>query len=476
MATPAADAVPLCVDLDGTLTRTDLLFEAFFVLFKQNPLSIFLCVAWALRGRAYLKEQIAQRVSIDVGVLPYNTELLAWLRNERSNGRDLYLCTATNQRLASQIAAHIGLFTGVLASTASNNLLGKNKAQALVDQFGDHGFDYCGDARADVPVWQKARQAIVVGDKHIAAVARKANAATISFEQKRQLIPLVLKEMRVHQWVKNVLIFVPLLTAHRFTDLHAVIAACVAFASFSLLASSVYLLNDMLDLDADRRHARKRSRPFASGRLTLKFGIVLTIVLLLAGAGLATLLPWKFGVVLAAYFAATVAYSFALKRMTLVDVFTLACLYTVRVIAGGTATGIPLSYWLILFSVPIFLSLAMVKRYVELDMILREGKAEAAGRGYITQDMSILRSFGTASAYLAVLVLALYMNTPEMRQLYKHPQALWATFALTLFWVSRIWMCAFRGNMHDDPIVFAFKDRASLSVLALCGLSMLIAI
>ncbi|CAG9272262.1 UbiA family prenyltransferase [Paraburkholderia unamae] len=475
MATPAANPVPLCVDLDGTLTRTDLLFEAFFVLLKQSPMSIFLCIAWALRGRAYLKEQIAQRVNIDVGVLPYNTELLAWLRDERKSGRDLYLCTATNQRLASQIAAHIGLFTGVFASTASNNLLGKNKARALVEQFGDRGFDYAGDAKADVPVWRQARNAIVVGDKHTAAMARKANAATICFEQKRQLIPLVLKEMRVHQWVKNVLIFVPLLTAHRF-DLPTITAACIAFASFSLLASSVYLLNDMLDLDADRRHARKRTRPFASGRLTLKFGIVLTIALLIAGGGLAVLLPWKFGVVLAAYFATTVAYSFVLKRMTLVDVFALACLYTVRVIAGGTATGVQLSYWLILFCVPIFLSLAMVKRYVELDAILRAGKTEAAGRGYITQDMSILRSFGTASAYLAVLVLALYMNTPEMARLYLHPQALWGTFALTLFWVSRIWMCAFRGTMHDDPIVFAFKDPTSLAVIALCGVTVVMAI
>ncbi|MEM5422950.1 UbiA family prenyltransferase [Paraburkholderia ferrariae] len=476
MATPAAHPVPLCVDLDGTLTRTDLLFEAFFVLVKQSPLSIFLCFAWALRGRAYLKEQIAQRVNIDVGVLPYNTELLAWLRDERASGRDLYLCTATNQRLASQIATHVGLFTGVLASTVSNNLLGKNKARALVEQFGDHGFDYCGDARADLPVWRQARQAIVVGDKHIVAAARKTNAAIIFFEEKRRLIPLVLKEMRVHQWVKNVLIFVPLLTAHQFTERSALAAASIAFLSFSLAASSVYLLNDMLDLDADRRHARKRSRPFASGKLSLKFGIVLTAGLLAAGGGLAALLPREFGVVMAGYFVTTVAYSFALKRMTLVDVFTLACLYTVRVIAGGAATGIPLSYWLILFCVPIFLSLAMVKRYVELDMIVREGKTEAAGRGYITQDISILRSFGTASAYLAVLVLALYLNTPEMKALYHHPKALWATFALTLFWVSRIWMCAFRGMMHDDPIVFAFKDRASLAVIALSGLSMLLAI
>jgi 4-hydroxybenzoate polyprenyltransferase len=476
MATPVVNSVPLCVDLDGTLTRTDLLFEAFFILLKRNPLAIFLCIGWMLHGRAYLKEQIARRVEIDASLLPYNTELVAWLRNEHSSGRNLYLCTASNQRLAKQIAAHFGLFTDVLASTEERNLLGKNKAEALVAQFGDGGFDYCGDAKADVPVWRQARQAIVVGDKQIEAAARKVNKATIFFEEKRRLIPLVLKEMRVHQWVKNVLIFVPLLTAHRFTDLHAVGAASLAFLSFSLLASSVYLMNDMLDLDADRRHARKRSRPFASGILPLSFGIVLTAVLLAAAVGIAVLLPWKFSAVLGAYFVATLAYSFRLKRIALVDVFTLACLYTVRVIAGGSANDIFLSYWLILFCVPIFLSLAMVKRYVELDAILRDGRVEAAGRGYITQDMSILRSFGTSSAYLAVLVLALYLNSPELKALYHHPKSLWALFALTLFWVSRMWLVAFRGNMHDDPIVFAFKDRVSAGVMGLCGVCMLLAI
>jgi 4-hydroxybenzoate polyprenyltransferase len=476
MATPVGPSIPLCVDLDGTLTRTDLLFEAFFVLFKQNPWAIFLCIGWLLHGRAYLKEQIARRVTIDVGVLPYNTELLAYLRDEHSSGRHLYLCTATNHRLATQIAAHFGLFSGVLASTEGRNLLGSNKAKALVDQFGDGGFDYCGDAMADVPVWRQARRAIVVGDKHIAAAARKVNAAIIFFEQKRRLLPLVLKEMRVHQWVKNVLVFVPLMSAHRFTDPMQIGAACLAFLSFSLCASSVYLLNDMLDLDADRRHTRKRNRPFASGKLPLSFGAVLTVLLLAASVGLAVLLPWKFGAVLTGYFIATLAYSFALKRMALIDVFALACLYTVRVIAGGAANDITLSYWLILFCVPIFLSLAMVKRYVELDAILKDGKVEAAGRGYIAQDLSILRSFGTSSAYLAVLVLALYLNSPELKQLYRHPPALWAVFALTLYWVSRIWMYAFRGKMHDDPIVFAFKDRVSVGVIALCGISMLLAI
>jgi 4-hydroxybenzoate polyprenyltransferase len=468
-------AIPLCVDLDGTLTRTDLLLEGLLVLLKQNPWAIFLCIGWMLRGKACLKEQIARRVTIDVGVLPYNTQLVDYLRSERSTGRPLYLCTASNQRFADQVADHFGLFDGVLASTADHNLLGRNKAQALVDQFGDHGFDYCGDALADVPVWREARRAIVVGDQHIAAAARKVNAAIIFFENKRRYLPLALKEMRTHQWVKNVLIFLPLLSAHRFADTGAVIAACIAFASFCLCASSVYLLNDMLDLDADRRHERKRTRPFAAGNLPLSFGVVLTVLLAAGAAALAALLPWRFGVVLAAYFATTVAYSFGLKRLALIDVFALACLYTVRVMAGGAATEIYLSYWLILFCVPIFLSLAMVKRYVELDSILRAGKMKAAGRGYITQDMSILRSFGTSSAYLAVLVLALYLNSPELQALYRHPKALWAVFALTLYWVSRIWMFAFRGQMHDDPIVFAFRDRVSCAVMGLCVVSMLLA-
>lgn len=467
--------IPLCVDLDGTLAQTDLLLESFFVLLKQSPLSIFLCFYWLLRGKAYLKDQIALRVTLDVGVLPYNRQLVDYLRDARSEGRTLYLCTAANQRFANQVAAHFGLFSGVLASNARMNLHGKHKADALVEQFGDHGFDYCGDARADVPVWRRARQAIVVGNRQIAKAARKVNAEIVFFEEKRRLVPLVLKEMRVHQWVKNMLIFVPLLTAHRFNDIHAVLAACIAFASFSLSASSVYLLNDMLDLDADRRHARKRSRPFASGRLPLSLGIVLTIVLLVGGLALATLLPWQFGAVLIAYMAATVAYSFVLKRLTLIDVFTLACLYTVRVIAGGECANIALSYWLILFSVPIFLSLAMLKRYVELEAMLQQGKTEATGRGYITQDMSILRSFGTAAAYLAVLVLALYLNSPDLTLLYHHPKMLWAVFALTLYWVSRIWMLAFRGQMHDDPIVFTFKDRSSCAVIALCGVFMALA-
>ncbi|WP_250534560.1 UbiA family prenyltransferase [Caballeronia sp. AZ10_KS36] len=464
----AEASVPLCVDLDGTLTATDLLVESFLVLVKKNPVYIFHCFVWLLRGKAYLKAQIAERVAIDVSVLPYNARFVEYLREQRQSGRDLYLCTASNRQFAEQIAKHFGIFTGVLASDHAHNLKGSNKAGALTEEFGAHGFDYCGNALADVPVWKASRQAIVVGNRHIAAAAEKVNKTIVFFEEKRSLVRLTLKEMRVYQWVKNLLIFVPLLASHRFTDPAMLLDETLAFFSFSFCASAVYLLNDMLDLDSDRRHAKKRNRPFASGQLPLTYGMALTVTLLVASAALAGQLPPNFQLVLGGYFIVTLAYSFKLKRLMLVDVFTLAALYTSRVIAGGAAADILLSDWLIMFSVLIFLSLAMVKRYTELDALLRDGKVSAAGRGYVTQDLGILRSFGTASGYVAVLVLALYLNSSDVRLLYRHPHALWVLFGLLLYWVSRVWMLAFRGEMHDDPIVYAIKNRLSLLVICLC--------
>ncbi|MBP0594415.1 UbiA family prenyltransferase [Paraburkholderia sp. LEh10] len=469
-------AIPLCVDLDGTLTHSDLLIESFLALVKRNPLYLFYCVGWLLRGKGYLKAQIAARVAIDVSLLPYNARLIDFLKQERSNGRDLYLCTAGDQRFAEQIASHFGIFKGVMASNESHNLSGTNKAGALTAEFGVQGFDYCGNARADVPVWKQARKAIVVGGKSIQAAAQKANQTTVVFESKRSFIRLALREMRIYQWVKNLLIVVPLLASHRFTNIDALIADGIAFFSFCFCASSVYLLNDMLDLDADRRHSRKRERPFASGELPLATGICLMFVLLAASASLAIMLPTSFQLVLAGYVAMTLAYSFRLKRVMLVDVFVLAALYTTRIVAGGAAVNVVLSDWLIMFSVMIFLSLAMVKRYTELDKMQREGKAAAAGRGYLTDDMSIVRSFGTAAGYVAVLVLALYMNSTAVTVLYRHPHRLWILFCLLLYWISYIWMVAFRGRMHDDPIVFAIKNRSSLLIIVLCVLSVLVAI
>jgi 4-hydroxybenzoate polyprenyltransferase len=363
-----------------------------------------------------------------------------------------------------------------MASNDALNLSGVRKAGALSTTFGVQGFDYCGNARADVPVWKQSRRAIVVGNRHIVAAASKVNTTILFFEQKRSIAHLVLKEMRIHQWVKNLLVFVPLLASHRFMEANALIAEGIAFLSFSFCASSVYLLNDMVDLDADRRHARKRNRPFASGQLPLSFGIFITIGLLTTAASLAVFLPPLFQLTIICYFATTIAYSLCLKHLVLVDVFALAALYAVRIVAGGAAAYIPLSDWLIMFSVLIFLSLAMVKRYTELDSLLRDGKVSASARAYGTPDLGILRSFGTASGYLAVLVLALYMNSSDVKVLYRHPYALWFLFGLLLYWISRVWMLAFRGQMPDDPVVFAVRDRISLFVLGLCVATVVIAI
>jgi 4-hydroxybenzoate polyprenyltransferase len=468
--------VPLCVDLDGTLIKTDLLLESFLVLVKTNPLYIFVCCLWLFRGKAYFKAEIAKRVSIDVSLLPYSQAITYYLHEQRKLGRKLYLCTASDQNLARQVAQHLGLFSGVFASDGQFNLSSHNKARVLTENFGKGGFDYIGNSYDDIAVWKEARNAIVVGSNRIAAAAARANPNSIFFEHSTFSLKKTLKAMRVYQWVKNVLIFVPLLTSHQFIDAPPVIASLIAFASFSLCASSVYLLNDMLDLDADRRHERKRNRPFAAGELPLKFGIFLMLGLLAGAVSLALLLPLKVMLVITCYYILTLAYSFKLKKMLLIDVFALASLYTSRVMAGGVAAAISLSSWLIMFSITIFLSLAFVKRYTELDEKQRAGGTTAAGRGYFTEDISILRSFGTSAGYLAVIILAIYLNSPDINLLYSHRSALWGVFALMLFWVSWMWMSAYQGKMHDDPIVFALKNRTSLVTISAIVLCMLIAI
>ncbi|HZV98906.1 MAG TPA: UbiA family prenyltransferase [Methylophilaceae bacterium] len=476
-SSPSIDIqTPLCVDLDGTLIKTDLLLESFLVLIKRNPLYIFQCLLWLLHGKAYMKAEIAKRIKLDITLIPYNELITSYLYEEHQRGRKLYLCTASDRLLANEVAKHLGYFSGVFASDGRYNVSGTNKAHVLKHQFGDDGFDYIGNSYDDVPVWKAARKAIVVGNQGIAGAAFKVNTNTTVFEHQGFSLKKALKAMRVYQWVKNILIFIPLLTSHRFTEASAVMYSVIAFFSFSLCASSVYLLNDMLDLEADRRHARKRHRPFAAGHLSLSIGMVMTVALLLSSLGLALLLPPKFTLVLGAYYVLTLAYSFKLKKMQLVDVFALAGLYTSRVVAGGAAAAITLSSWLVLFSITIFLSLAIVKRYTELDAMLRNGGTSAAGRGYLTQDLGILRSFGVAAGYLAVVIMAIYTNSPDIKLLYRHQSGLWGVFALMLFWISWMWMHAFHGKMHDDPIVFALKNRTSLLTIAAIVGCVLIAI
>ncbi len=473
---PSVSSVPLCVDLDGTLVRTDLLLESLLVLARRSPLLLFLVPLWLLRGRAVLKEEIARRVTVDPAVLPYAGEFLAWLQAQRAQGRALWLCTASNHRLAEPVAEHLGIFAGVLASDATLNLSGERKGAVLVERFGAQGFDYCGDRAADLPVWRRARAGIVCGVARLALRAAEVTTVERSFPSRAGTLRPLVKALRPHQWAKNVLVFLPLLGAHRFGDRGRALATVLAFAAFGVCASSVYVLNDLLDLDADRRHPRKSRRPFASGDLSIRGGLLAFPALLLGAALLSAPLPGRFALTLAAYYGLTLAYSFRLKRILLLDTLTLAGLYTIRLVAGAAAAEVPLSFWLLLLSVFLFLSLALVKRYAELHALLGSGQLQSSGRGYRVEDLPLLQSLGAAAGYLSVLVLALYINHPEIEGLYRRPKAIWAICVLLLYWVSRVWVKAHRGEMHDDPVVFALRDRVSLGLGVLAAIAALVAI
>jgi 4-hydroxybenzoate polyprenyltransferase/phosphoserine phosphatase len=468
---------PLCVDLDGTLIRTDLLLESLLLLLKRNPLYLFRAVFWLMRGKAVLKAEIAARVTLNPAALPYNKELLAWLESERDAGREVWLSTAANEGLANTVAAHLGIFDGVLASDAQLNLAGKHKADQLIARFGQGAFDYCGNEWRDLAIWRHSRGAIVVDGGP--ALERQVGAHTAVlriFSPRANRLRATLRALRPHQWAKNVLVLVPLLAAHRISDPSALSAGLCAVLAFCLCASSVYLLNDMLDLEADRAHARKSRRPFASGDLPLVTGFVLVPALLGAAALIAAFLPPNFQISLAGYYVLTVAYSFFLKRLLLVDAVALAGLYTARIVAGAGAATVALSFWLLLFSVFLFLSLAFVKRYAELDALRRQQRLQAAGRGYHVEDLAVLQNFGTSAGYLSVLVLALYINSPEIEPLYHRPKAIWMLCVLMLYWISRVWMTAHRGGMHDDPLIYAFRDRVSLGIGLLAAITIAVAI
>jgi 4-hydroxybenzoate polyprenyltransferase/phosphoserine phosphatase len=488
MAVNAEALAPaLCVDLDGTLIRSDVLLESFLLLLRRNALYLFAAIFWFLRGgKAALKAEIASRVTLNPAALPYNTELLSWLKAERSSGRSLWLCTAANERLANSVAQHLGLFDGVIASNSRINVAGERKADQLVERFGQRGFDYCGNEWRDLAIWNHAHGAIVVNapvllERQLQQQAQQqvgtgASLLIRTFPRKDRRFAAIVRALRPHQWAKNVLLLVPLLAAHQLGDLDALAHGILAVVAFSLCASSVYLLNDMLDLEADRAHPRKSKRPFAAGDLSLLAGFALVPALMISAALIAAFLPERFQLVLLSYYALTVAYSFVLKRMLLVDAVALAGLYTLRVIAGAGAAEVALSFWLLLFSVFLFLSLAFVKRYAELDALRRQQRLQAIGRGYHVEDLTVLQSLGTAAGYLSVLVLALYINSPDIQALYHRPKVIWSLCVLMLYWISRVWMTAHRGAMHDDPVVYALKDRVSLVVGLFAAISIAVAI
>ncbi|QJR12377.1 hypothetical protein DSM104443_03463 [Usitatibacter rugosus] len=455
-ALASADPVPLCVDLDGTLVKSDMLLESLVAALKRRPLLAFALPFWLARGRAALKHELAMRAdAIDVAVLPYDEAVLQRLRDAREQGRTVVLATAADSTIAQRIADHLGLFQTVLASDGVKNLKREAKARELVARYGEKGFDYVGEDRHDVPIWNHAREAI--------DVKRKTNP-----------VRAVRRGTRAYQWAKNLLVFVPLLTAHRW-DAASISACSLAFVAFCLVASAVYLANDLADLQDDRRHPTKRTRAIASGELPIGAALLL-LPLLVAGAALiAWRLPPAFGALLVTYIVANLAYSLVLKRVAILDVFVLAGLYTLRLLAGAAAIDVPVSPWLLAFSLFLFLSLALAKRYVEVDSVLARDEEKVGGRGYHAGDGPLVAMLGTASGYLAVLVFALYVTSPQVAALYKAPGVLGFAIPLLLYWISRVWLLAHRGALHEDPLLFALRDRASYIVGALVLVTMLAA-
>jgi 4-hydroxybenzoate polyprenyltransferase/phosphoserine phosphatase len=456
----------LAVDLDGTLIRSDLLYESFWAALAGNFATPLVALRGLAGGRANLKQNLAAMSTLDVSLLPYNEEVIERVKAYRANGVRTILVTASDITLAQKVADHLGIFDEVHGSDGRTNLKGRTKAAFLEERYGRGGFGYVGDHKADLPVWAAAGRVIAVTPAGaLRARVQRAHPDAEIIDHKRSSARAYAKALRPHQWLKNVLIFLPMLAAHRF-DAPAIVQSLIAFISFSLLASSVYVLNDLLDLAADRNHPRKRNRPFASGAIPIAHGTGMALGLMIAGFGLAILLGPLFVVAIVAYYILTTGYSLVLKRRAVIDICTLATLYVMRIIAGGAASHIPLSVWLLAFALFFFFSLAAIKRQGELVDAATTGRLKAHGRGYFAADVEIVSQLATASGFVSVMVLALYVNSKEVVALYKHPEALWGICLVLLYWISRLVMITHRGHMHDDPIVYATKDRNSY----VCGL------
>jgi 4-hydroxybenzoate polyprenyltransferase/phosphoserine phosphatase len=460
---PATAAV-LCVDLDGTLIRTDSLLESVFLLLKKDGLrAIFRLCIWMLRGKAHLKRMVAEQVTLNPAELPYNQELLHFLNAEHAAGTKLVLATGADQRIATAIADYLGIFDEVLASDGKITLTAGRKANALVARFGAHGYRYAGNSRADLPVWRQSEQAIVCCST--GTLQRRLERERVPtervFQDRRSTAALLAQALRIYQWPKNLLIWVPLFLSHRIGEVALIGKGIVAMAAFSCCASALYLVNDLLDLSADRAHPRKCARPFASGRLDPWIGVALAPVLIVISLLMAWWLSPEFLLILGIYAACSAAYSFVFKEVELLDVCLLGGLYVVRIFAGGAAMGIVISSWTLGYCMFLFISLALLKRHVELSMLSASKQTAARGRGYVVADSPILACFGAGTACVAALLLALYIESREVQLLYSHPQRLWLLCGIYLYWISRAWLLANRGEMHHDPVLFALRDRTS---------------
>ncbi len=467
-AKPAKALPPvLCVDLDGTLIRGNVLWECALVLLKTRPFTLLLFPFWLLSGRAALKRKLAARVHLNPARLPYRQHVLDLLREEKAAGRRIALATAADRDLAEAISSYLGLFDEVHASDGQLNLKGANKAAFLARHYAQTGFEYVGDSAADIEVWRNARAAYVVGTQ-----SRAEQAAAVTTLKGTILEPRAsfrksfrtwINALRGHHWAKNLLLFLPLALSHNLA-VESIVRTFAGFALYGLCASGLYILNDLLDLHSDREHPWKKERPFAAGDISIPEGLVASLILLSSALGLGFLLNVQFGFALLGYAALTVLYSLYFKKIALLDVFVLSSFYSFRILAGALISATPLSQWFLAFSMFFFLSLAMAKRYSELLHASNLVKAGNSGRGYHTGDRELLLSLGVGSSFSAVVIFSLYVHSPDVRLLYSSPEFLFLLCPIVLYWLSRNWLLAHRGELKEDPVTLAIRDPISYGV------------
>lgn len=460
----------LVVDLDHTLIKTDLLDEAIIGYLKQSPLGFWMVLKQVIHGKHQLKGFLAERVTIRPDLLPYNQKVLSKIEEAKSAGEQVILASASPEAYVRQVAEHLNIFDAWF-STKEKNLKGLEKLRVLRSAFPNASFRYFGDSSADIPIWKELGRAHVVNGSKLTSLRLGSHKIPVeTIDSSRKLTPKVIfKGLRVHQWAKNSLVFIPFLLAHRF-ELSTAIAALLAFVSFSLAASCIYVLNDILDLEADRSHPTKRLRPFASGAMSLRSGFLMMAGLLLLLVGTLPFLSWEFAACIIGYIVMNLLYSFRFKKVHSLDVILLASMYTIRIVAGGVATGIEVSQWLLGFSTFLFFGLAALKRYVEVAKL--KSNQGAAGRGYLAEDRLMLGALGVGSSLLSCLVLALYFNSSAVLQLYSKPHILWVILPIQLYWTSHLWLMAGRGKVDADPVLYTLKDKRSY----LIGLFVLLAL
>mgnify|MGYP001316930981 CR=1 FL=1 len=462
----------LAVDLDGTLLRSDLLFESVCYKLSMSFFYLFQIIKWLFSGKANLKARLADGFEFDPALLPFRRSVIDFIEQGRNNGAHTVLISASNEHLVSKIAEFLECFDEAFGSDDKINLKGVNKAKFLVDRYGVNGFDYIGDSIADIPVWKEADKVLIAGaSKRVIEKVSNIFSYHECIEEPLNSKTSYVKILRPHQWLKNLLVFAPLIAAHSI-ELEDWFAGFIGFIAFNLIASSVYILNDLLDLAADRQHPRKSIRPFAAGDVPIKFGLLTMPLLIVLGAIVASYLPLKFALILVAYYIITLLYSFFLKRRVLVDIFTLTGLYTLRVVAGASATGLILSPWIVAFCLFLFLALAAIKRQTELVSNLSLGQLGSVGRDYKVDDLLIIVMIALSSGCISVLVFALYINSPAVISLYSSPWFLWGACPILLYWIIRLVLLAHRGDMHDDPVIFATKDKVSVFcgvIIVICG-------